>query len=443
MLRRNWGLKVIKIFCVVDNFSSFLLFSNQRSAVAPPKPLSRMNKLILCSIGAICIMSCQKQMNTDRIYGEPVASEATLSDRVYSLKNTGVYSDTCSIAKTGYGIVFNGNSILERMNYSNWKATWVNKGYPVLNRAIGGTTWSEKITFIKDLTTYYKPNDIVLYDGENEFLRASGTDNTVGTKLIESFNRTVDSLRKSNPNARVYVVSMVTCPVLYKKGFAGAINKVNEGYIARVNQDAAQYPGKIKFIDIRSMYPPTASAKFEADSIHIKLTAYDEFYNALKAALPKPNTNAWGKPLADSVVKPVDSIPRTDTVVIPPVDTTVVVPPPADTIPRTDTVPRDTVPVAPASNNKLPVANAGADVTIGKSWNYNPWIYGTQSKDPDGWIASFKWTCVQGTQYTIVSPDAGKTRLDNLAIGVYVFKLTVTDNKGAVATDEVKVTVTK
>jgi hypothetical protein len=95
------------------------------------------------------------------------------------------------------------------------------------------------------------------------------------------------------------------------------------------------------------------------------------------------------------------------------------------------------------SSNKLPVANAGSDVTIGKSWNYNPWIYGTQSKDPDGWIASFRWTCIQGTQYTIVTPEAGKTRLDNLAIGVYVFRLTVTDNKGAQATDDVKVTVTK
>jgi hypothetical protein len=92
-----------------------------------------MRKLILCSIGAILILSCQKQLDTKSIYGEPVASDATLSDRVYSLKNTGTYSDTCSIAKKGYGIVLNGNSILERMNYSNWKMSWVSKGYPILN----------------------------------------------------------------------------------------------------------------------------------------------------------------------------------------------------------------------------------------------------------------------------------------------------------------------
>lgn len=369
-----------------------------------------MKKLILCSIGAIIVFSCHKQLGVNQIYGENIVSNATLAEPVSSLKTTGIYSDTCSIAREGYGIVLNGNSILNRMIYSNWKMNWVSKGYPILNRAIGGTTWNEKIPFIKDLTTCYKPRDIVLYDGENEFLRASASDTTVATKLLVSFNRTVDSMRKSNPQARIYVVSMITCPVLYKKGFASAINRVNEGYVARVNRDAAIDSGKIKFIDIRNLYPTSAGAKFEADSIHIKLTAYGEFYDALKAALPLPGTNAWGAPTT------ADTIPVTDTVVVAP---------------------------PPVSSNILPIANAGADVTIGKSWNYNPWIYGTQSKDPDGWIAAFKWSCIQGTQYTIVTPYSGKTRLDNLAIGVYIFRLTVTDNKGAQSTDDVKVTVTK
>jgi hypothetical protein len=386
-----------------------------------------MKKLILCSIGAIFIFSCQKQLNTDKIYGEPVASDVTL-ERVYSLKNTGLYSDTCSIARNGYGIVLNGNSIIERMSYSNWRINWVSKGYPILNRAIGGTSWNEKIPYIKDLTTCYKPNDIVLYDGENEFLRAAASDTTVATKLLVSFNRTVDSMRKQNPLSRMYVVSMITCPVLYKKGFAAAINRVNAGYLAKVNHDAALYPGKIKFIDIRSLYPTSNGAKFEADSIHIKITAYDEFYNALKQALPKPGTNAWAAPIVETVPKLFDNTLGMDTAIMPP-------PPPSDTI-SPSTVPT-------VSNNKLPIANAGADVMIGKSWNYNPWIYGTSSKDPDGWIAAFKWTCVQGTPYTIVTPNAGRTRLDNLAIGVYVFRLTVTDNKGGVSTDDVKVTVTK
>ena len=323
----------------------------------------------------------------------------------------------------------NGNSILERMNYANWKSTWINQGYPILNRAIGGTTWSEKIPYIKEFTTNYRPNDVILYDGENEFLRAAAGDNTITEKLLVSFNRTMDSIRRQNPLTRVYVVSMVTCPVLYKKGFSASIDKVNEGYQVRVARDAESYPDKIKFIDIRTLYPRTAVTKFEPDSIHIKLTAYTEFYNALKAALPKPGTGEWSEPVTETApsAPPADTIPRTDTVVPPP-------PPPTDTV---------VVPPPPPSGNKLPIANAGADITIGKSWNYNPWIYGTQSKDPDGWIVSFTWTGVSGTPYKIVTPDAGKTRLDNLDIGVYVFRLTITDNKGGKATDDVKVTVTK
>jgi hypothetical protein len=210
---------------------------------------------------------------------------------------------------------------------------------------------------------------------------------------------------------------MITCPVLYKKGYASEINRVNEGYKSRVARDLLLYADKIKFVDIRSLYPPGDLTKFESDQVHIKLTAYPAFYNVLKSVLPKPGTGAWTAP------------------VTPP-------PPSADTISTGDTA-VVTTPPPPPSGNKIPIANAGADITVPKSWNYNPWVYGTYSKDPDGWIAKFKWTCVSGSPYTIVTPDAGKTRLDNLAVGVYVFRVTVTDNKGAQAYDDVKVTITR
>jgi hypothetical protein len=95
------------------------------------------------------------------------------------------------------------------------------------------------------------------------------------------------------------------------------------------------------------------------------------------------------------------------------------------------------------SGNKLPVANAGADVSVPKSWNYSPYIYGTKSTDADGWIAGFKWTKVSGpTSYSIVSPTSSSTKLSGLVAGTYVFRLTVTDNKGGTDTDDVTVTIT-
>ena len=97
----------------------------------------------------------------------------------------------------------------------------------------------------------------------------------------------------------------------------------------------------------------------------------------------------------------------------------------------------------PTTGNAVPVANAGADVSVPKSWNYSPYIYGTKSTDSDGWIAGFKWTKVSGpTSYSILSPTSNLTKLTGLVAGTYVFRLTVTDNKGATDTDDVTVTIT-
>jgi len=95
------------------------------------------------------------------------------------------------------------------------------------------------------------------------------------------------------------------------------------------------------------------------------------------------------------------------------------------------------------SGNVPPVANAGTDRTIPMSWNYFPTLNGTLSTDSDGWIAAFKWTKVSGpTSYVIQSPNSAQTKVTNLTAGTYVFRVTVTDNKGATDTDDVTITMT-
>jgi hypothetical protein len=71
-----------------------------------------------------------------------------------------------------------------------------------------------------------------------------------------------------------------------------------------------------------------------------------------------------------------------------------------------------------------------------------PMVYATMSKDSDGWIAAFKWTKVSGGSATILSPTGGSTRITGLVAGTYVFRVTVTDNKGATSTDDIKITMT-
>jgi poly(3-hydroxybutyrate) depolymerase len=96
-----------------------------------------------------------------------------------------------------------------------------------------------------------------------------------------------------------------------------------------------------------------------------------------------------------------------------------------------------------STTNALPIARAGADQSVPKSWNYYPTLNGTTSSDSDGWIVSFKWTQLSGpTTGTIVSSTSGQTKLTNLIVGKYTYRLTVTDNKGAIDTDDVVVTIT-
>ena len=95
------------------------------------------------------------------------------------------------------------------------------------------------------------------------------------------------------------------------------------------------------------------------------------------------------------------------------------------------------------SVNALPVANAGTDRSIPISWNYFPTLNGTLSSDPDGWIAAFKWSKVSGpSSYTLSSPNTGQTKAYGLVAGTYVFRVTVTDNKGATDYDDVTIIMT-
>lgn len=91
--------------------------------------------------------------------------------------------------------------------------------------------------------------------------------------------------------------------------------------------------------------------------------------------------------------------------------------------------------------NKAPVALAGNDVNLTLPTNSTS-INGNASNDPDGSIVTYSWTIISGPS----QPDLGNTttpylNINNLVIGTYVFRLTVTDNKAATSFDDVTVNV--
>lgn len=100
------------------------------------------------------------------------------------------------------------------------------------------------------------------------------------------------------------------------------------------------------------------------------------------------------------------------------------------------------VTVLPAlvNGNKVPVANAGADIAValpGSSATLN----GTASYDVDGNIIKYDWRKESGPAATIVSPNGATTAVSGLVQGTYVFVLTIWDNKYEPAVDRVTVTV--
>jgi hypothetical protein len=96
------------------------------------------------------------------------------------------------------------------------------------------------------------------------------------------------------------------------------------------------------------------------------------------------------------------------------------------------------------STGGVPIANAGADQSIPKSWKYMPYLNATRSHDSDGgWIKSFKWTKVSGpTAYFSPNSMSAQTKAVGLVAGTYCFRVTVTDNSGKSDTDDVRVVIT-
>src|SRR5690606_35216598 len=86
-----------------------------------------------------------------------------------------------------------------------------------------------------------------------------------------------------------------------------------------------------------------------------------------------------------------------------------------------------------------PAANAGKDVVI--TLPNNSTKLNGAGTDSDGHIVGYQWSKVSGPTASLEDAYTATLSLSNLVSGVYVFRLTVTDDRGAKASDEVKVTV--
>jgi len=96
--------------------------------------------------------------------------------------------------------------------------------------------------------------------------------------------------------------------------------------------------------------------------------------------------------------------------------------------------------VTSSTANLPPVANAGPDKTITLPTS-SVTLYGSGT-DPDGTIVTYTWTYRSGPATpTLSGAKTATLKASNLKAGTYVFRLTVKDNLGKTAWDEVSVIV--
>jgi len=94
----------------------------------------------------------------------------------------------------------------------------------------------------------------------------------------------------------------------------------------------------------------------------------------------------------------------------------------------------------PPSYNTPPTVNAGLDKSM--ILPVSSVQLSATASDPDGTIASYSWTKTAGpAQFSLSSTSVAAPTLSNLVQGTYTFRLTVTDNQGATATDDINVVV--
>ncbi len=89
--------------------------------------------------------------------------------------------------------------------------------------------------------------------------------------------------------------------------------------------------------------------------------------------------------------------------------------------------------------NKVPAVNAGTDRTLKLPVNHVQ-LNGT-ARDEDGKIVHHQWSKVSGNQASLQGTESPNLTVTDMTAGTYVFRLTVRDDKGASASDDVAVRV--
>jgi len=163
-----------------------------------------------------------------------------------------------------HAIVFVGSS-----SFTKWKDVGdYFPGYTILNRGFGGSRLVDVIRYAYDIVLPYRPKQVVIYCGENDFAYA---DTVSVAEVVLRFKTLYGLLRQNLPATTISFVSMKPSPVREK--LQDKIKAANNEIKLFLKKDS-----RAAFIDI---YPAMLDAKgkmreelYEEDRLHMKTEGY-------------------------------------------------------------------------------------------------------------------------------------------------------------------------
>lgn len=174
-------------------------------------------------------------------------------------------------------ILFIGSS-----SFTNWKdVKEYFPGYPILNRAFGGSSLPHQLLYAEEVIFKYKPKQVVIYCGENDL---TGGDHITADSIVSRFKRLHALIRQRLPKTSVVYVSMKPSPSREK--YLGIMKDANaqiKKYIRKKKRTA--------YVDVfHAMLNKDGSIKTEiflSDRLHMNKDGYKIWQPILQPYLKK------------------------------------------------------------------------------------------------------------------------------------------------------------
>ncbi len=154
-------------------------------------------------------------------------------------------------------------------------------GYPILNRAFGGSSLTDLIRYAGEVIIPYHPKQIIIYCGENDI---AASDTVTAKTVLYRFQALLSIIRKQLPKVPVVFVSIKPSPSRWK--FQPVVREAN-----RLIKEFISKQRNTTFVNVYdAMLKPDGYAIkeiFTSDSLHMNAKGYAIWQPILLPALKK------------------------------------------------------------------------------------------------------------------------------------------------------------